>query len=251
VAKGGDFRQMYAELFGKSTGYCRGKGGSMHIADLDLGMLGANGIVGGGPPIAVGAAIATKLQGRGKVTVSFTGDGGTNQGTVFEAMNMAVVLNVPTVFVYEDNGYSEHTGSSYAVGCGDIAERTGAFGMPVFKADGSDFFSVCEAAGGAIARARAGNGPAAVVCKTTRYYGHFEGDPQLYRAKDEVQSHRESMDCLKNFRAACAARSLLDAAVLDAVDAEIATLIDAAVTAAKASPAPPPSQLTTDVYISY
>ena len=251
IAKGCDVIGMMKEIYGRADGICKGKGGSMHIADFDKGMLGANAIVGGGPPIAVGAAIATKLQGNGKVTVSFTGDGGTNQGTVFEAMNMAVVLKAPTVFIFEDNGYSEHTGASYAVGSGDIAGRAEGFGMPAVKVDGADFFAVYEAAGEAIERARRGEGPSAVECSITRYFGHFEGDPQLYRAKGEVEGFRETMNCLINFRQRTSDDGLLDTAELDAIDEEVLSLIDDAVATAKESPRPKPEDVLEDVYISY
>ncbi|HKJ15942.1 MAG TPA: thiamine pyrophosphate-dependent dehydrogenase E1 component subunit alpha [Xanthomonadales bacterium] len=251
IAKGCDVIGMMKEIYGRHDGLCKGKGGSMHIADVDQGMLGANAIVGGGPPLAVGAAIATRLQGKGKVTASFTGDGGSNQGTVFEAMNLAVVLKLPTIFVYEDNGYSEHTGTSYAVGSDDIASRAAGFGMPAEKADGCDFFAVYETAGRAIKRARAGEGPSAVEFATTRFYGHFVGDPQNYRAKDEVARHRETMDCLKNFRARVTAEGWLSDEQLDEVDARVLALIDEAVEAAQASQPPGIEDILTDVYASY
>ena len=251
IAKGCDVIGMMKEIYGRADGICKGKGGSMHIADFDKGMLGANAIVGGGPPIAVGAAIATKLRGNGKVSVSFSGDGSANQGTVFEAMNMAVVLQAPTVFIFEDNGYSEHTGASYAVGSGDIAGRAEGFGMPAVKVDGADFFAVHEAAGEAIERARNGEGPSAVECSITRYFGHFEGDPQLYRAKGEVEGFRETMNCLINFRQRTGDDGLLDAAELDVIDEEVLALIDQAVATAKDSPRPRPEDVLEDVYISY
>src|SRR5690606_15227682 len=150
LAKGCDPKGMMHEIYGRADGLCKGRGGSMHIADLDKGMLGANGIVGGGQPIALGAAIACSLRGDGSVSVSFTGDGASNQGTVFEAMNMAVVLKAPKVFIFENNGYSEHTGASYGIGS-DIVTRTEGFGIPVWQADGFDYFDVHRAAGEAIA----------------------------------------------------------------------------------------------------
>ena len=226
IAKGCDVIGMMKEIYGRADGLCKGKGGSMHIADFDKGMLGAN------------AAIATKLDGKGKVTASFNGDGGSNQGTVFEAMNLAVVLNLPTLFVYEDNGYGEHTGTSYSVGSNDIAGRCAGFGMPAVKCDGADFFAVYEAAGELIDAARSGEGPAALECSITRFYGHYEGDPQRYRAKDEVSNFRETMDCLKNFRSRVAKDGSVDAAKLDAIDDEVMTLIDRAVAEAQAAPAP-------------
>ena len=251
IAKGCDVIGMMKEIYGRADGLCKGKGGSMHIADFDKGMLGANAIVGGGPPIAVGAAIAAKLQGKHKISVSFTGDGGSNQGTVFEAMNMAVVLKLPTVFVFEDNGYSEHTGAEYAVGAESIARRVEGFGIPTALVDGADFFAVHEAAGNAITQARKGKGPAALECKITRYYGHFEGDPQKYRARDEVKNFRQTMNCLTNFRDRVAADDLLQVSALDKIDEEALALIDQAVQAAKAAPPPDPADVSADVYIEY
>jgi pyruvate dehydrogenase E1 component alpha subunit len=223
----------------------------MHIADFDRGMLGANAIVGGGPPIAVGAAIACRNAGNRTVSVAFGGDGSCNQGTVFEAMNLAVVLKVPAIFVFENNGYSEHTGADYAVGSKDIAARSAAFGMPAEKVDGADFFAVNEAMQRAVAHGKAGKGPYTIEAMITRYYGHFEGDPQNYRAKGEVARLRETMDCLKRFRARVEADGSVPAARLDAIDAEVLALIDRAVAEAKAAPPPPESELTTDVYINY
>ena len=251
IAKGCEVGGMMKEIYGRRDGLCKGKGGSMHIADVGKGMLGANAIVGAGPPLAVGAAIACKLRGEGRVSVAFGGDGSCNQGTVFEAMNMAVVLQAPTIFVFENNGYSEHTGASYAVGSKDIAARSRAFGMPAETVDGSDFFAVYEAMLRALARARDGGGPSAIEATTTRFYGHFEGDPQKYRAKDEVARQRETMDCLKRFRARMHTSGPLSAAELDAIDAEVVAQIEHCVRAAKAAPLPALSDLTTDVYLSY
>jgi pyruvate dehydrogenase E1 component alpha subunit len=242
---------MMMEIYGRHGGLCKGRGGSMHIADLDKGMLGANAIVGGGPPIALGAAIAAKIRKDKTVAVSFTGDGGSNQGTVFEAMNMAVVLKVPKIFVFENNGYGEHTGASYSVGSGDIASRAGAFGMPVFKADGFDFFSVYDAARSAVERAREGGGPSVVYAEGTRYGGHFEGDPQTYRQKGESDRLKSEKDCLMVFRNRVTSAGLLDAADLDQIDDELERLIDKSVADAKASPPPPLSELLADVYVSY
>jgi pyruvate dehydrogenase E1 component alpha subunit len=250
IAKGCDVRGMMHEIYGRADGLCKGRGGSMHIADLDKGMLGANGIVGGGQPIALGAAIACDLKGDGSVALSFTGDGASNQGTVFEAMNMAVVLKVPKVFIFENNGYSEHTGASYGIGS-DLVTRTKGFGIPVWEADGFDYFSVHEAAAAAIAHARAGKGPSAVVATATRYFGHFEGDPQNYRAKDEVKMFRETKDCLMQFRARVTGAGIFDAATLDAVDAEVLAQIDAAVDSARKGPVPGPEILLSDVYADY
>jgi pyruvate dehydrogenase E1 component alpha subunit len=242
---------MMLEIYGRRDGLCKGKGGSMHIADMSKGMLGANAIVGGGPPIAVGAAIACKARRDGKVAVAFGGDGSCNQGTVFEAMNLAVVLKAPAIFVFEDNGYSEHTGADYAVGSRDIAGRARGFGMPAETCDGSDFFAVHAAMARALELARNGGGPSTIEAKTTRFFGHFEGDPMLYRAKDEVARHRETMDCLRIFRARVTAEGLLDGAALDAVDAEVMALIDRSVAAARSAAPPTAADLLTDVYVSY
>jgi pyruvate dehydrogenase E1 component alpha subunit len=251
IAKGCDVTGMMLEIYGRRDGLCKGKGGSMHIADVTRGMLGANAIVGGGPPLAVGAAIACRNRGQGNVSVAFGGDGSCNQGTVFEAMNMAVVLKVPALFVFENNGYSEHTGADYAVGSRDIAGRSRGFGMPAETCDGADFFAVFETAGRLLEGARRGAGPATIEAKITRFYGHFEGDPQLYRAKDEVKRQRETMDCLKNFRERVTAEGWLAGAALDAIDEQVLRTIDAAVSTARAAPPPAESEVATDVYISY
>jgi len=251
IAKGVEVIGMMKEIYGRRDGICRGKGGSMHIADMAKGMLGANAIVGGGPPLGVGAAIACKLRGNRHVSVAFGGDGSANQGTVFEAMNMAVVLRVPAIFVFENNGYSEHTGADYAVGSRDLAARSRAFGMPAERVDGADFFAVYEAMGRAVARAKNGEGPSTIEAMITRFYGHFEGDPQNYRAKDEVANYRQTMDCLKRFRARMDADRLLSPAELDAVDAEVLRSIEQAVVAAKAAAPPLEADLYSDVYIEY
>ena len=251
IAKGCDPSLMMQELFAKKTGLCGGKGGSMHIADLDRGMLGANGIVGGGPPLVVGAALTAKTLGRDTVAVSFTGDGGSNQGTTFEAMNMAVVLKLPAIFVFENNQYGEGTAHDYAVGSRDIAGRAAGFGLPGVKVSGDDFFEVHEAAREAVERARAGGGPSAIEVDTCRFYGHHSGDAQLYRGKDEVRRLRDERDCLKHFRRRVGEAGLLEAAALDQVESEVAALIDRAVELARAAPPPDTDALLTDVYVSY
>jgi acetoin:2,6-dichlorophenolindophenol oxidoreductase subunit alpha len=251
IAKGCDVKGMMLELFARREGLCGGKGGSMHIADLDQGMLGANGIVGGGPPLVVGAALTAKTLKTGTVAVSFTGDGGSNQGTTFEAMNMAVVLQLPAIFVFENNGYGEYTAASYAVGSRDIAGRAAGFGLPAVKVSGDDFFAVHEAAREATERARDGGGPSAIEVDTCRFYGHHSGDAQLYRGKDEVRRLREERDCLKHFRRRVGEAGLLETEELDAVDREVAALIEDAVQAARAGTPPDAAALLTDVYVSY
>ena len=251
IAKGADVMGTMKELWGSSEGLCKGKGGSMHVADIEKGILGANGIVAGGPPISVGSALAAKIRKNGKVAVSFSGDGSVNQGTCFEAMNLAVVLQVPAVFVIENNSYSEHTNISYAVGCDDLKARTEAFGFPVFVADGADFFDVYAAAGKAIEHARSGKGPAGVFAETGRFHGHFVGDPQFYRAEGELDDLRENSDCLKNFRARMAETGEVSAEELDAIDAEVLAQIEQSVADAKSAARPTPEQVTADVYINY
>ncbi|EPX9590656.1 thiamine pyrophosphate-dependent dehydrogenase E1 component subunit alpha [Pseudomonas aeruginosa] len=251
IAKGVDVHGMMAEIYGKKTGVCQGKGGSMHIADLEKGMLGANGIVGAGAPLAAGAALAAKLKGSDAVAVAFFGDGGSNEGAVFEAMNLASVWNLPCLFVAENNGYAEATAANWSVACDHIADRAAGFGMPGVTVDGFDFFAVHEAAGAAIERARAGEGPSLIEVKLTRYYGHFEGDAQTYRDPDEVKHYRETRDCLKQFRERTCHAGLLSASDLDAIDAEIEARIEDAVQRAKNDPKPEPDDLLRDVYVSY
>ncbi|MDR2857009.1 MAG: thiamine pyrophosphate-dependent dehydrogenase E1 component subunit alpha [Novosphingobium sp.] len=252
LAKGCDIEGMMKEIWGSRDGLCKGKGGSMHIADVDQGMLGANGIVGAGAPIAVGAALAAKLDGQGHVSIAFSGDGACNQGTTFEAMNFAVVTGAPCIFVFENNHYSEHTGVDYAVGTQqDIASRAEAFGMKVWRADGTDFFAVHDTMREALAYVRAGNGPAAIEFDTERFFGHFEGDPQRYRGKGEIERLRETRDCLKKFRKAVTTAGLLDDTDLDAIDSEVLTSIDRAVEAARAAARPTAEDVLADVYISY
>ena len=252
LAKGCDVEGMMKEIWGSREGLCKGKGGSMHIADADVGMLGANGIVGAGAPIAVGAALAAKLDGLGKVAIAFSGDGACNQGTTFEAMNLAVVTKAPAIFVFENNHYSEHTGVDYAVGtAGDIASRAEAFGMKVWRADGTDFFAVHDCMREVLDHVRAEGGPAAVEFDTERFFGHFEGDPQRYRAPDELDRIRQTRDCLTKFRASVTAAGLLSDADLDALDHEALDVIEDAVAAARAAERPTAEDVLTDVYITY
>lgn len=251
IAKGVDVPGMMAEIFGKETGVCRGKGGSMHIADLDLGMMGANGIVGGGPPLICGAALALKRNGKNRVAVTFVGDGGSNQGTTFESMNLAKVWNLPAIFVIEDNGYAETTASKYSVAAVNNAERAKGFGLPAVVVDGHDFFAVHKAAGEAVARARDGGGPTLLDCHVNRYFGHFEGDAQTYRGKDEVKKLRETRDCLTHFAQHVTQNGTVSAADLKKIDQEVAELIDLSVDEARAAAVPDESELLTDVYVAY
>lgn len=251
IARGADVQAMMKELCGSSEGLCKGRGGTMHIADIDRGILGANGVVGGGPPIAVGAALANKLRGDGGVSVVFLGDGAVNEGAVFEAMNMAVVLSVPTVFVIEDNKYGEFTTGAYMTGTDDLRARTEAFGFGVTEVDGTDLFAVHEAAGSVIDHARDGSGPAGLICHAPRFHGHFTGDPEDYRPKGEAADAREGADCIKIFRSRVLATGQLTTDDLATVDGAVAEIIDAAVAAAAAAPRPDPVDVAADVYVSY
>ncbi len=251
IAKGCDIGEMLLEIYCKQGGLCNGKGGSMHIADLRKGMLGANAIVGGAPPIAVGAALTQKTLGTDGVAMAFIGDGASNQGTVAESLTMAAVLKLPMIFMYENNGYAEFTGTSYHLGGADIAKRAAAFGMPAEKVDGTDFFAVYDAVGRAVARARKGEGPSAVEAFAYRWYGHFEGDMQKYRDSKEVERLRASSDPMIKFSTALTQNHGIDAEELREIDEEISELIEDKVNAAKAAPKPTSEALYSDVYGSY
>jgi pyruvate dehydrogenase E1 component alpha subunit len=251
IAKGSDPRLMVLELYGRAEGLCGGKGGSMHIADLDRGSLGANGIVGAGAPLGVGAALTQKVKGRDNVVVVFMGDGASNEGYVFEAMNLAVVLNLPVIFYCENNGVGEGTGVDYAVGAASIADRAAGFGMPAKKIDGTDFFAVHDEMAEVVAHCREGKGPYFVEAETVRFYGHFEGDPQAYRLKEEIADARENRDCIVKFREKVLADGLVDVAELDAIDAELIATYETYVADAKKAAWPLPSELTENVYITY
>ena len=251
IAKGVDVKGMMLEIMGKRAGLCGGKGGSMHIADLKKGMLGANAIVGGAPPIAVGAALTQKINKTGRVAVAFTGDGASNQGTVFEALNMAVVLKVPCIFAFENNGYGEHTAVSYACGAPSIAERVKSFGLPCEEVDGTDFFAVREAMQRALEHARGGKGPYALEIRCHRFLGHFIGDPQAYRNAEELAQARAS-DPIPRYRREVLEAGLLDEIDFSTIEATVEAQIEAAVREALASPLPDPARdLTRDVYVEY
>ncbi|MFT6527155.1 MAG: pyruvate dehydrogenase E1 component alpha subunit [Celeribacter sp.] len=251
IAKGCDVKGMMKEIYGRADGLCGGKGGSMHIADLDVGMLGANGIVGGGPPLVCGAAITAKTLKTGGLSVAFVGDGAFNQGTTAESMNFARVYDLPVLFVLEDNGYAESTSSSWSIGGHNPVRRAEGFGIPGIRIDGHDYFAVYRATQEAIASIRKGEGPRFIHIEFTRYYGHFEGDASSYKPLDEVKDERRYLDALKFFRARTTGGNMLKIEDLDAIDADVKTLIDEAVVEAKAAPVPDLSTLTTDVYLSY
>ncbi len=250
IAKGVEIEGMVAELMGKATGTCKGKGGSMHIADVGKGMLGANGIVGGGFPLACGAALTAKTLGTGGVAVCFFGDGASNQGTFHESLNLAAIWKLPVVFVCENNGYAEATPVHYHCSATDVANRAGAYEIPGVVVDGLDLFAVYEAAGEAIARARRGEGPTLLEAKTYRFYGHFQGDTITYRTEEEVLRFRER-DPIAGLKRYLKEQGLATEEELDAIDSRIVDALDGAWEAAKAAPFPKPEETLTDVYVSY
>jgi TPP-dependent pyruvate/acetoin dehydrogenase alpha subunit len=251
IAKGCDVKSMMAEIYGKREGICHGKGGSMHIADLSKGMLGANGIVGGGPPLVCGVGLTARVKGTDQVAVSFTGDGGSNQGTFLESLNLAAAWHLPVVFVVENNGYAESTSPNFHQAGVDVAKRADGFGLPGISVDGFDFFAVHEAAGEAVQRARSGGGATLIECKGMRYFGHFEGDQQTYRAPGEVDELRRTRDCLAAFSKRVTQAGLVADEDLAAIDTSVATLVEQAVAEAKGGANPTPDEVTTDVYVSY
>lgn len=250
IAKGVDIREMVAELLGREAGACRGKGGSMHIADVHKGMLGANGIVGGGFPLATGAGMTAKYNKRGQVAVCFFGDGAANQGTFHEGLNLAGIWKLPVIYVAENNGYAESTPVTYHMSCRDIADRAAGYGMPGLTVDGLDVFAVYEAAGEAIARARRGEGPSLIECKTYRYFGHFEGDAITYRTKEEEAAYH-ARDPIEALRRSLIGRGIATAEELNAINEQVQERIDDAWRFAEAAPLPAPEEALTDVYVSY
>jgi pyruvate dehydrogenase E1 component alpha subunit len=249
VAKGGQFNEMMAELMGKSTGYCKGKGGSMHISNLDVGMLGANGIVGAGAPIAVGAGFANKYKGNGNVAAAFFGDGSTNIGAFHEAANMACALKLPVLFICENNEYGEFTARDKTMAITDIVDRAAGYGMPGVIVDGMDVVAVHEAAVEATARARRGEGPSLIEAKTYRFYNHH-GIQNLglrYRGDDEVSKWRER-DPIFTFEDRLIVAGTTSREGFDEVWAELRADIAASIEFAEASPFPTPDQLLADVY---
>ena len=249
IAKGGAFDRMFAELFGRATGYCRGKGGSMHISNMELGMLGANGIVGAGPPIAVGAAFANKYRKTDRVAVSFFGDGASNEGAFHEAANMAALYKLPVIFVCENNGYGEYTPQAEHQAIVDVADRAAGYGMPGVVVDGMDAAAVYEAAGAAIGRARQGEGPTLLECKTYRFFDHVgvRGMGLSYRTDEELKEWQKR-DPIHQFEARLAEGGVLDQAQAAAIHEEILAEVKAGIAFAEESPPPDAATLLDDVY---
>lgn len=247
IAKGGRLDRMFAELYAKETGYCRGKGGSMHIFDFKLGVLGANGIVGAGLPIATGAALAAQLRGSDQVAVSFFGDGASNEGSFHESLNMASVWKLPVVFLCANNEYAESTPRRHQQNIADIAARASGYGIPGIVVDGMDVLAVHEVVSEAVAHARRGDGPTLVEAKTYRYLGHYVGDPGLYRSKEEV-AEAMSRDPIQSFERRLAATGVASEAECRALEAAVRSDVEAAVEFGRTSPEPDESIAFEDVY---
>ena len=251
IAKGADLKPMMAELFGKRTGYCKGKGGSMHIADMEIGILGANGIAGGGLPIAVGSGMSAKWRGTDQVTVCFFGDGASNNGTFHESLNLASVHKLPVVFVCENNLYGISVAQKKHQAITDIAVRGTGYGMDSVVVDGNDVLEVYEAARQAVKEARAGKGPTLIECKTYRWRGHHEGDPNQgtrYRTKSEIEEWKKK-DPIERMAGKLFAEKILTGEELATLEKEILEEIDQAVAFAGESEFPAIEELYEDVYV--
>jgi pyruvate dehydrogenase E1 component alpha subunit len=247
LAKGADPARMLAEFFGKETGYCRGRGGSMHIADVEVGNLGANGIVAGGLPIAVGVGMSIKAQKLPRVCMVFFGDGAANEGAFHESLNMASIWTLPVVFVCENNKYGMSMDIAKAMAVANVADRAAAYAMPGVVVDGNDLPAVAAASRVAVARARDGGGPTLVECKTYRLRGHSKSDRNLYRSRDEIEGWR-ARDPIRRLESELVATGRFDAATLATIEADAAREIERALEFAKSSPDPDPADLTRDVY---
>lgn len=248
IAKGGDIRRMMAEIYGRATGYCKGKGGSMHIADVDAGILGANAIVGDGIGIAVGAALGSRIKGTDQVSLAFFGDGAVSAGIFHEAVNLAAVLTLPVVFVCENNQYAVSTSISYASPVARVADRAAAYGIPSCTIDGNDVLAVYEAAREAVETARQGSGPTLIEGLTYRWEGHYKGDPEVYRSPVEIAEWRENRDPIQRFAAYLIDQDVLTSGQIDSIDAEIQAQVEDAVAYAEGSPDPVLEYLHIDLF---
>ncbi len=247
VAKGGDPKYMMAELAARSDGYCGGKGGSLHMTDFDLGILGANGIVAGGIPMAVGAALAFQMRGEDRVALAFFGDGAVNEGAFHEAANLAGLWKLPVIFFCENNLYGEGTPQHKQAPVADLSVRAEGYGFPGVIVDGTDVLAVYETTFEAVERARRGEGPTFVEGKTYRYRGHYEGDPMLYRSREELEAWKQR-DPIAGWRKRLESEYQTETATIDAIDSEVQAQLDAAVAFAAASPAPPLESAMSGVY---
>ena len=251
IAKGVGLNEMMAELLGKSTGTNKGKGGTMHIADIDKGMLGANGIVGSNIPVATGVALSAQVRGTDQVSVVFFGDGASSQGTLHESMNLASIWKLPVLFVCENNRYAEATPYQYAVAGGSIANRAEGYGMPGVTVDGQSVLDMHEVGGEAVRRARAGEGPTLIEAQTYRYQGHFGADDPLGYRTQEEEDYYEARDCIVNLRTHLLDSEIATADELEGIESGAVEAVAAASKFADESPFPEPEELTTDVYINY
>ncbi len=247
IAKGGETDKMMAELFAKKTGYCLGKGGSMHIANIDIGMLGAAGIVGSGIPIATGAGLSAKLRGTDQVTIAFFGDGASNIGRFHEGINLASVWCLPVVFICENNLWAVSVPTSISMNIPNIADRAVGYGIPGVVVDGMDVTAVYEAVGEAVTRARQGKGPTLIEAKTYRFRGHFEGDSGTYRPKEEIEKWQQR-DPIKTYREKLIQMKVLTEKRMDDMDKEALAEMDEAVKFALESPFPEPEEALANVY---
>ena len=247
LAKGADSKRMMAEILGKETGYCKGRGGSMHIAAFETGSLGALAVVGAGIPLAVGAALAFKMKGEDRVAVPFTGDAGSNTGNWHEGLNMASIWNLPVVFVLENNHYGVSTNIEYSTNVDDLSIRAQSYGIPGVRVDGFDVVAVYEAAVAAVERARRGEGPTLLVTESYRFEGHYAGEPEVYRERSEVAEWRKN-DPIPRFRKQLIENGSASDAELDAIDAEIKQEMAEAVKFAQESPQPDPATAMDYIY---
>ena len=247
IAKGGDLKRIMAEILGKRTGYCKGKGGSMHIADFSIGMLGATAVVGAGIPIAAGAGLSIKLRGTDQVVACFFGDGASNQGTFHEGINMAAIWKLPVLFVCENNLYAMGTRQSMVMLIENVADRAAAYGIPGVVVDGNDVLAVYEAAKQAVERARKGEGPTLIECKTYRHKGHSRFDPATYRPKEEVEEWLKK-DPIPRFRNKLVEMGVLTENEAKRIEEEVLAEIEEAVKFALESPYPKPEEALEDVY---
>jgi pyruvate dehydrogenase E1 component alpha subunit len=249
IAKGADIRRMMAELFGRSNGYCHGKGGSMHIADFSVGMLGANGIVGAGLPIATGAALAAQLEKSDRVALAFFGDGASNEGAFHGSLNLAAIWKLPVIFVCENNRWAVSVPASYALSVDDVAARATAYNIPGVIVDGTDVLAVYEVTAEAVRRARAGAGPTLIECKTYRWRIHAEqrGNPADPRPQGEIDQGRQH-DPIAAFGASLVEQGVATAAALQQIDNEVQEAVAAAIAFAKSSPLPRPEDALLDVF---
>ena len=251
IAKGLDLDQMMAELLGKSTGTGKGKGGTMHIADIERGMLGANGVVGSNIPVATGVALTAKVKGTNQVSVVFFGDGASSQGVLHESMNLASIWKLPVIFVCENNRYAESTPFEYSVAGGSVSSRADGYGMPGVTVDGQSVLDIYEVGKEAVSRARFGDGPTLIEAQTYRYMGHFGADNPLgYRSEEEQQFYMDR-DCIVQARAYILDGSYADEEELDQIDSDCLQAVSKATKFANDSPFPDPDELTENVYVSY